>query len=89
MDPIVKETMDVILEFIDGFSTFLTVLTPSSHSELDYYCTGVIFGLQGSKILVKVANTLGDKKDILNTDKVGGWFENLGKGILNTAAKTY
>mmetsp|Transcript_31309 Transcript_31309/g.41435 ORF Transcript_31309/g.41435 Transcript_31309/m.41435 type:complete len:138 (-) Transcript_31309:352-765(-) len=45
MDPIVKSTLNVVLEFLDGFNAFLTVLTPSARQELDYYCTGMTFGL--------------------------------------------
>ena len=41
---------------------------------------------------MKVANTLGDKekKDtIKDPAKVGGFFESLGRGLLNTAKNTY
>ena len=48
-----------MLEFLDGFYYFITILSPAKGSKLmDQYCTGMSFGLQGSKLLVKVANTL-------------------------------
>ena len=92
MDDIVKDTFNVVLEFIEGFDTFLTILKPVKNRELDYYCTGVVFGLQGSKVLVKVANTLGDKEkkeSMKDPSKVGGWIESLGRGLINTAKNTY
>ena len=89
LDPIIKETFDVILEFLDGFSALIDVLSPSKHSETDMYCTGMIFGLQGSKILVKVANSIGEKKELPSDADVLGFFENLGKGIFRTATNTY
>ena len=65
----------------------------------------MIFGLQGSKILVKVANTLinpvgedgevsstfgGGKKKILpDAKKVGGYIESLGQGLKNTAMNSF
>lgn len=89
LDPVIKETFDVILEFLDGFSALIDVLSPSKHRETDMYCTGMIFGLQGSKILVKVANSIGEKKELPSDADVLGFFENLGKGIFRTATNTY
>ena len=43
LDPIVKDTFNVIVEFLDGFSAFLDVLSPTS--QMDWYCTGMTFGL--------------------------------------------
>ena len=59
LDPTVDSALTVVLEFLDGFYYFITILSPAKGSILmDQYCTGMSFGLQGSKLLVKVANTL-------------------------------
>ena len=104
LDPIVDEALTVIMEFMDGLVQFISIVMSQGKQETDYYCTGMIFGLQGSKILVKVANTLinpiGDdgqptktfekKKDIgIDEKKVGDYVEKLGRGILKTAEDTY
>ena len=53
----------------------------------------MIFGLQGSKLLVNVANTLlttkegGGKKTVL-PNMFGDTFKKLGQGLFKTAAKT-
>ena len=88
MDPIIRETIDVITDFLDGFNALVKVLTPKKDEEMDYYCTGVVFGLQGSKILVKVANTLGEKKELPNQEDIGDWFQTLTKGLFKTAENT-
>lgn len=36
----------------------IAILSPERGVTIDEYCTGMIFGLQGSKILVHLANTL-------------------------------
>ena len=58
MDPIIDEALTVVLELLDGLYYFITILSPTGLKQLDQYCTGMVFGLQGSKLLVKVANTL-------------------------------
>ena len=58
VDPIIDNALNLVLEFLDGLYSFITLLTPKNGQKLDQYCSGMIFGLEGSKLLVKVANTL-------------------------------
>ena len=48
----------MVIDVLDGLYFFITILKPKGSQKLDQYCTGMIFGLEGSKLLVKVANTL-------------------------------
>ena len=86
LDPILDEAFTVIVEFLEGFVQFLNILTPAKGKALDYYCTGMIFGLQGSKILVKVANTISGGKNLIPDES---FFENLAEGVVNTFKNTY
>ena len=64
---------------------------------MDNYCKGMVFGLEGSKLLVKVANTLINpigkdgkaqstfSKKNINLPDVGDIIGKVGEGILNTA----
>ena len=45
----------MIYEFLGSVSTFIQILKGANK---DMYCTGLIFGNQGSKMLVKFANVL-------------------------------
>ena len=45
----------MIYEFLGSVSTFISILKGANR---DMYCTGLIFGNQGSKMLVKFANVL-------------------------------
>ena len=45
----------MIYEFLGSVSVFIGILTGSN---IDMYCTGLIFGNHGSKMLVKFANVL-------------------------------
>ena len=50
----------------------------------------MIFGLQGSKLLVNVANIINDKKN--GEDIAAGkksFLKNLTKGVINTATDTF
>lgn len=58
LDPIIEEALLTIQSFIDGVYNFINILLPKGSEAMDEYCTGMIFGLEGSKMLVKVANTL-------------------------------
>ena len=102
LDPVIDKALNTVMNFLDGLYQFFTILSPSGREQLDQYCTGMIFGLQGSKVLVKVANTLinpvgedgeaastfGKKKGI-DKGQVGDVLKTIGQGILNTAKDTY
>ena len=93
LDPIVEDALLTVVDFIEGIFQFITILMPSGRGTFDQYCTGMIFGLQGSKLLVNVANTLlttkegGGKKTVL-PNMFGDSFKKLGQGLFKTAAKT-
>ncbi len=90
LDPILDEAFTVIVEFLEGFVQFLNILSPAKGQSLDYYCTGMIFGLQGSKILVKVANTIsGGKSLIPDGADVENALKDLAEGVVNTIKNTY
>ena len=62
---------------------------------MDKYCQGMVFGLEGSKLLVKVANTLinpidkdGNAQSTFSKKKMPNVMNAFGKiseGIMNTA----
>ena len=95
LDPIITGALDIVTDFLDGLQVFFAILSPKHHSsteKMDQYCTGLVFGYEGSKMLVKVSNTLIDKdgnttiskKNIIPDSifhKMGGMYE----GLLNTA----
>ena len=92
LDPIVEDALLTVVDFIEGIFQFITILMPSGRGTFDQYCTGMIFGLQGSKLLVNVANTLMNKdernvKDKILPDNFSDTFKKLGKGLFKTAAK--
>ena len=57
------------MDFFDGLQEFTAILQPKGYKGLDQYCTGMVFGLQGSKLLVQVANTLINPKGVDGTVK--------------------
>ena len=63
--------MGVLSEFSNLFNAFNPALT------MDHYCRGLYFGLVGSKIMVKVANT------VLNNQKSKDKFNSTGGGGFN------
>jgi hypothetical protein len=99
LDPIIEEALQIIIDVLDGLFYFYTILSPVGRDHLDMYCTGMIFGLQGSKLLVKVANTLinpikdGEVESTFGGKKkmpdLGSMFESLAEGLMNTAKNTY
>ena len=57
----------MIASFFEAIFQFYAILSPSNDVELlDEYCTGMTFGLQGSKVLVSIANVFIDKDGKLN-----------------------
>ena len=58
MDPLIDQGLNMVLDFLGGLQYFMAILQPKSGQQMDKYCQGMIFGLEGSKLLVKVANTL-------------------------------
>ena len=64
-DPIIKDAIKMLVDFLDGLYYMFQVLSKEGRQHLDNYCTGMIFGLQGSKMLVKIANTIINPMDEL------------------------
>lgn len=60
-DPILTELLDFISDILDSFEYFVRVLVDMN--EIDLYCRGMVFGLGGSKMLVRFANTFLDFRD--------------------------
>ena len=99
LDPVIDEALTLVTTFLDGLYNFITVLSPASGVKLDMYCTGMVFGLQGSKLLVKVANTLinpiKDDGDVAGTFEkkkmpgIGGFFDKISQGVMNTVKDTF
>merc|ERR1712060_215223 len=100
LDPIIDQSLGMVLEFLEGLFYFVGILNPSGYKHLDQYCTGMVFGLQGSKLLVKVANTLinpvgadGKATGTFDKKKKGGfvqpgWLGRMAEGVMNTAQNT-
>ena len=51
-------SLDMLEEFMVGLQKFMMIIGPGSSEYLDNYCRGMVFGLQGSKMLVRIANTM-------------------------------
>ena len=58
MDPIIDNALIIVVEILDSVTYFQTLLSKKGMKQLDQYCTGMVFGLHGSQLLVKMANTL-------------------------------
>ena len=54
-EPMLKEALAMIYEFLGSVKSFIEILGGNS---TDMYCAGMLFGNQGSKMLVKFANVL-------------------------------
>ena len=57
-EPIIQDALNTLNSFLEGLYYMYQVLSDEGRKHLDNYCTGMIFGLEGSKMLVKIANTL-------------------------------
>ena len=53
-----KDAIGLVLESLTSLKTFAVILGPTSAEWLEQYCAGLLFGHQGSKMLVKFANML-------------------------------
>ena len=51
-----KHGFALINEFISGLQYFMIVLSDDAEEILDMYCRGMVFGLKGSTLLVRMAN---------------------------------
>ena len=57
-EEMLQDALDMIFEFLGSLKYFVTVLSPKFDQEVDMYCTGLVFGNQGSKMLVRFANII-------------------------------
>ena len=51
----IETSYDMVLTYVDGLSGLISVIDPNSKQFLDDYCRGMIFGVNGSNVIVKVA----------------------------------
>ena len=58
MDPVIDNALKIVVDIMDTVTYYQTLLSKEGLKQLDQYCTGMVFGLHGSQLLVKVANTL-------------------------------
>ena len=91
LDDYIQQGLDTVMDFFDGLYDFTKILSPKGYKELDQYCTGMVFGLQGSKLLVQVANTLRNpreaRKNVLPKPGKSG-FEKLQKSLFKSVQNT-
>ena len=52
----IKNGFSMLMEFINSLNYLIIVLQPDSDEFLDMYCRGMIFGLKGSSLLVRISN---------------------------------
>merc|ERR1712151_1109045 len=57
-EEMLQDALDMIFEFLGSMKYFVAVLSPKFDQEVDMYCTGLVFGNQGSKMLVRFANII-------------------------------
>ena len=81
-DFVVDKAIDLVMSWIEGLFGLISLLTADTREQLDEYCTGMAFGLQGSKILVNVANIIHKGKNGSNTGK-NGFFKNLSENLIS------
>ena len=98
VDPIIDQGLSLVMDFLGGLQFFVTILQPKPGQSMDKYCQGMVFGLEGSKLLVKVANTLinpigkdGKAQSTFSKKKMPDVMDVVGKiseGIMNTAKES-
>ena len=59
----ITEAIDMVLEFMSTLTTIMAILDPAEPGQLDEYCTGYVYGLEGSKVMVTLANRFVNPKD--------------------------
>ena len=52
----IKNGFEMVREFVSGLNYFVIVLSDEAEEILDMYCRGMVFGLKGSTMLVRIAN---------------------------------
>ena len=60
-DAVIDESLNMAVKFIDSLESFINILGPYGQSQLSDYCTGMVFGLEGVRVLKKVAMRIRDK----------------------------
>ena len=71
----ISNGFDMVHAYINGLSGLAAVVDPDSGKYLDDYCRGMIFGVEGTQVLFKVASVTRhqDLSDIVNVvDKATG-----------------
>ena len=58
-EPQLQDALNMIYEFLGSVKYFVLIMTPGkAKKEIDMYCAGLLFGNQGSKMLVRFANIM-------------------------------
>ena len=52
----IRNGFEMVREFVSGLNYFVIVLSDEAEEILDMYCRGMVFGLKGSTMLVRIAN---------------------------------
>ena len=53
-----EQGFDMVHTYVEGMSGLAAVVDPKSSQYLDDYCRGMIFGVEGSQVLFKVASVV-------------------------------
>ena len=61
--PQLHDAIGLLQEFLNSLGYIINIMRPEAHAYLDQYCTGLMFGHQGSKMLVRFANLLFNPRD--------------------------
>ena len=81
---------EMVHTYIDGMSGLASVIDPDSGKYLDDYCRGMIFGVEGTQVLFKVASVLRhqDPSEIIQVfDKATGKMKKTKKNSKNIEEK--
>ena len=59
----ITEAIDMVLDFMQTLTAIMAILDPAEPGQLDEYCAGYVYGLEGSKVMVTLANRVINHKD--------------------------
>ena len=54
----IEQNFEMLTTYLDGMTGLWTVLDPKTSGQLDDYCRGMVFGVNGWELVVKVATIL-------------------------------
>ena len=99
-NPVLRNSFGMVLEFVTSMGDFMMVFAPDANDFIDNYCRGMIFGLHGSGLLVRVANMIREQdlsSEVARPGKKGkkkggsfdmlGAFKEMGQAVLTNVAQ--